>query len=449
MKDKLCLFIFSLLIFSGTAQSQPLQKIYTFAGNGYAGFGGDGNNASGATLWGPRDVAIDGAGNVYISDFFNNRVRKVNAGGLITTIAGNGIPGNSGNGSIGTSAEIVPRGLAVAPNGDLYISSAASAVIRKVNSLGIITAFAGTGAQGYFGNGGQAANAKFNTPSGICFDNNGNLYVADQGNHVVRKITTAGIITTIAGNNTMGYSGDGFPATSAQLDSPYAVVVDGKGNVYIDDYANDVIRVVDTAKNIHTFAGKFRVYTNTGDGGPATDATLNEPRGLAVDAAGNVYIADAANNVIRKVDLTGNINAVAGNGTFGFGGDLGFALGANLFNPYGIAVDAQGSIYISDANNERIRKTFFTTIGVGNVNAPNEISVYPNPINNFVTVSGLSVSDNVSIYDVAGRKVSETKEVKTAGLQTFFVADLLAGVYFVSVTDEAGNSKAVIRLVKE
>ena len=451
MKSKFPVFIFSLLFFSYAAHSQLIQKIYTYAGSGTSGFFGDGANASGAEMTGPIDVALDGAGSLYISDHLNYRVRKVNAGGLITTIAGNGSIGNSGNGSIGTSARIVPRGVAVDPSNNLFISDDANCVIRKVNSTGIISQVAGSGIAGFFGDNGPATAAWFSAPSGITFDTHGNMYIADMGNHVIRKINTAGIISTVAGNHVKGSSGDGGQATAASLDSPYAVAVDRYGNIFIDDYGNNVIRRVDHATDtISTYAGVLHTHGYAGDNGAASLAWLDQPRGLAVDTMGNLYISDAKNNVVREVATNTIITTVVGNGTYGYGGDLGPVLGANLFNPYGLLVDAHGSIYIADANNERVRKTYYATLGVNNIGNPSEgIAVYPNPASYEINVTGLAANDKVCIYDMLGRQVAGVWEVTTSVSQTFGIGSLVPGMYLVKVWDEAGSNKSITRLVKE
>lgn len=450
MRSKFSFLLFSLVMVCCAARAQPPQRIYTYAGNGFSGFSGDGSNASGASLWAPIDVIVDAAANVYVSDHLNYRVRKINAGGLITTIAGNGSFGSNGNGSIGTSATIVPRCLALDKIGNLYISDDASNVIRKVDNLGIIHAFAGNSLAGYAGDGQQASAARFLAPSGIAIDKNGNMFVADMGNHVVRKISAAGIVSTVVGNHLMGFSGNDGPATAASLDSPYAVAVDRWGALYISDYGNNVVRKVDTDNVIRAFAGKHGVYGYAGDNALDTAALLNGPRGLAVDSLGNVFIADANNNVVRKVNYaTGIISTVAGNGTYGFGGDLGYAVGANLFNPYGLAVDAQGSIYIADANNERIRKTYYPTVSVTNIAGGSSIGVYPNPAFTSVTVTGLAAQDNVALFDVTGRQVTTSFIAASQAPQSFSISSLEAGLYLIRVTDANGAAKANIRLIKE
>jgi sugar lactone lactonase YvrE len=448
MKYKFSVFILSLLILSAAANAQ-LREIVTIAGNGATGYGGDGFSAPGGTLSGPLGVAVDYLGNVYIEDFYNNRVRKVNTAGIITTYVGNGLTGNSGDGSIASNAELIPSGLAVDKLGNLYISDEDYEVIRKVNSIGIISTVVGNGAYGYAGDGGNAMSASFRNPGGIAIDNEGDLFIADVSNHVVRKVNSMGTITTIAGiAGTGGFGGNGGLATAATLDSPSAVAVDKKGNVYITDFGNNVIRKIDTAKKISTYAGSVaRGYY--GDGGAATLAQLNAPRGIAVDTFGNLYIADGNNNVIRMVDTAQNITTVVGDGTQGFSGDLGNALSANLFNPYAVAVDVYGTIYIADANNQRVRKAFFPSLAVHNVAPKVALVTYPNPFTTSVTVSALAKSDNVVVCDLAGRQVTQVWTIDHDGEQTFAIGELAPGMYMLQVLDVAGNKKSIVKLVKE
>ncbi len=418
---------------------------------GTGGYFGDGYTSTDALLHGPEAVAVDKAGNVYIVDHHNARVRKVfKSTGIIVTFAGNGTGGNNGDGSAATSAEIDPTGVAADMRGNVFISDANFGVVRKVNKLGIISRYAGVGTYGYSGNGGPATSAKLAAPSGLCTDAASNLYICDAANHVIRKVDTFGVITTVAGNDTAGYSGDGSLAIHASLDSPYAVAVDRLGNVYIADHNNNVIRMVDAATGIiGTIAGTAGVYGYTGDNGPATAATLNSPCGIAVDTSYNVFISDADNNVIRKIDnMTGVISTTIGNGFAGFGGDLGDPLGANLYHPYGIANDTFGTIYIADASNQRVRKVYNTTVGVHEVANNAGIEVYPNPIANEINVSGLSSNDKVQVYDLLGKAVSAVWAVTTNGSQTFTVGNLAAGVYVLQVTDSEGNKKATIKLAK-
>jgi len=451
MKFTFSLCFITLLVVSFSADAQ-LQRINTIAGNGVAGFSGDGHAAGNAALFGPLGVAVDSAGNVFIEDFYNKRVRRVSAATtIITTIAGNGVEGYTGDNSYGASAEINPSGVAVDRNGNVFITDASHGVVRKVNTLGIITTVAGNGSWGYSGDGGSATNARLTECTGMTFDNLGNLYIADAGNNVVRKVDTAGIITTVAGNDTAGYSGDGSAATAAKLDSPVSVATDNNGNLYISDFGNNVIRKVDDTGAITTYAGNHALLPGFGgDHGPATAARLNYAQGIATDYYGNLYIADADNNVIRKVDTTGVITTAIGNGTAGFGGDLGYVNGANLFNPYGITVDYHGNIYIADANNERVRETYYASEGVTNTtqNAA-VIGAHPNPFTGLVNVSGLAKSDKVAVYDVVGKQASDIFTATEDGTNTFNIDALDAGVYILRAWDADGNAKATIKLVKE
>jgi sugar lactone lactonase YvrE len=338
--------------------------ITTFAGTGEGGFSGDGGPATSAHLNYPKGMAVDGQGNVYIADTRNLRVRKVSLDGRITTIAGNGRYGSSGDGGPATSAQLYyPVWLAVDGQGNVYIADARDedliTHVRKVSPGGTITTFAGTGARGFSGDGGPATSAQLESPGGLAVDRKGNVYIADGSR--VRKVDPGGTITTFAGTGRWGFSGDGGPATSAQLKSPKGVAVDGKGNVYIADSNNLRVRKVDPGGTITTFAGTgSRGFS--GDGGPATSAQLNYPWGLAVDGKGNVYIADGSSRV-RKVSVGGTITTFAGTGIRGSSGDGGLATSAQLNYPSGLAVDRQGNVYIADAYNHRVRK-------VGDVSAP-------------------------------------------------------------------------------
>ncbi len=225
----------------------------------------------------------------------------------------------------------------------------------------IITTVAGNGIGSYSGDGGQATAANLNTPSGVAFDAAGNLYIADVNNNRIRKVTTAGAISTVAGNGTGGYSGDGGQATNAELNNPRGVACDATGNLYIADFENNRIRKVTTVGVISTVAGNG-TGGYSGDGGQATVAELNQPIGVTLDTAGNLYIADTYNNRIRIVTTAGVISTVAGNGTGGYSGDGGQATATELYTPAGITFDAAGNLYIGDVENNRIRKV--TTVGV-------------------------------------------------------------------------------------
>ncbi len=282
------------------------------------------------------------------------------AQGVITTVAGNGSNSSTGDGGAALSASFHPNGLTIDSQGNIYIADLAKSVIRKVNTAGIITTVAGigNGSTVFNGDGGQATGATIylgSNHNGIAVDRNGNLYIADPGHHRVRKVDTSGIITTVAGIAKLGFSGDGGPATLASLWSPSGVAVDNAGNLYIADSSNARIRKVDGNGIITTVAGNG-AFASTGDGGQATAAALFLPMSVVTDNAGNLYITDQNAYNVRKVDATGIITTLAGSGAFGFAGDGGPAAKAEFAGPYSAAADNFGNVYIADFGNRRVRK---------------------------------------------------------------------------------------------
>ena len=339
----------------------------TIAGLGVGDYSGDGGPATKVKLGHPENLAVDGTGNVYIQDF--SRIRKVDTSGIIDTIAGGREKGVGGDGgpAAGTFLD-QPRGVAVDATGNIYIAEWGRHRIRKVDTLGVIHTIAGSGESGFSGDGGPATSAMLAFPLGVAVDAVGNVYIADALNHRIRRIDILGVIETIAGsgdgvseeNFTGDYGGDSGPATGALLARPGDIAVDDMGNVYIADAFNHRIRKVDASGIIDTIAGTGERGFG-GDGGPATSALLAFPQGVATDGAGNLYIADAGNNRIRKVDSTGTITTIAGTGGIGFdgrgfGGDGGSATSALLASPGGVALDSAGNLYIADTGNHRIRK---------------------------------------------------------------------------------------------
>jgi hypothetical protein len=337
----------------------PNNIITTVAGGGQ-NYPGNGGAATNASLSYPSGVAVDASGNLFIADSDNDVIRKVDANGIISTVAGNGNWGYSGDGGAATNASLYyPSGVAVDASGDLFIADTYNSVIRKVDTNGIISTVAGNGNWGYSGDGGAATNASLSLdwPSGVAVDASGNLFIADSDNDRIREVNTNGIISTVAGNGNWGYSGDGGAATNASLRYPSGVAVDASGNLFIADYYNSVIRKVSTNGIISTMAGNGS-GGYSGDGGAATNASLRYPSGVALDASGNLFIADSYNDRIREVNTNGIIITVAGNGNWGYSGDGGAATNASLslYEPSGVAVDASGDLFIADSGNSRIRE---------------------------------------------------------------------------------------------
>jgi uncharacterized protein (TIGR03437 family) len=329
--------------------------ISTVAGDGgQGGFSGDGGLATQALLANPQGVAVDKSGNLYIVDRGNQRIRMVNASsGIISTIAGSSTTGYSGDGGPAAQATFnLPSSIAIDASGNLYIADTNNWAIRRISTSGIITTVAGNGQYGYGGDNGQATKAKLAGPTGVAVDASGNLYIADSGNERIRYVNSSGVIATIAGTGVAGFSGDGSAATAARFSNPVAVALDASGNVYVADLDNNRIRRFALGGTVTTFAG---TTNSVGDGGPSTQARV-EPWAVAVDSAGNLYIADRSEQRVRKVTPAGTIATVAGTGQTGYGGDNGPATAAVLSTPNDVAVDRSGNLYIADAGNNRIRR---------------------------------------------------------------------------------------------
>ena len=326
----------------------------TVAGNGVRGFKGDGGPATAAAFYSPSAVAFDILGNMYVADTQNNRIRKVTPAGLISSIAGNGTLGFGGDGGAATAASLSgPYGLAIDAFSNIYIADTQNNRIRRVTSGGTISTFAGNGTAGFSGDGGSSISASLNFPRSIAIDVSGNVFIADTGNRRIRKITPGGIISTVAGNGNEGFSGDGGAATRASLGVTYGVAIDASSNIYIADSGNHRIRKVTSGGVISTVAGNGTVGFS-GDGGPATAASLS-PVGVTISASGNIYIPDSENNRIWRVTPVGIISIVAGNGIVGLSGDGGPATATSLSYPIAVAFDSTNSIYIADSYNNRIR----------------------------------------------------------------------------------------------
>jgi gliding motility-associated-like protein len=343
MKQGLLLFSFLAVIFQCDLSAQI---ITTVAGNGTYGYSGNGGPATAAQLAFPFDVATDNSGNIYIGDDQNMVIRKVNSAGIVSDFAGNHIDGYAGDGGPAIAANLShPTIIGVDIAGNVYLSDQLGREIRKVDLAGNITSLTGNLPPGYSGDGGPVGLAQFRQIGGLACDVAGNLYISDIGNNVIRKVDAAGIITTIAGNGTPGFSGDGGPAISAQLGGPYSVIFDNAGNMYIPDAGNSRIRKVTPAGIISTYAGNG-TFGYSGDGGLATAASFDHPWDLAIDPAGYIFVSDGGNNVVRKITPAGIISTCAGTGVSGYSGDGGAATAAEMMDICGIACDNAGNVYI-------------------------------------------------------------------------------------------------------
>ena len=340
-----------------TISGDGISIITTIAGNGTLGFYGDGSTASSAELNSPQSVAVDNSGNIYITDAGNNRIRKIDTSGIINTIAGNGTAGWSGDGGAATAASLfTPNSIAIDHLGNIYFTDGGNNVIRKINNSGIISTIGGDNYSGFSGDGGPATAAEIANPVGIKVDNIGNIYFCDLNNNRIRKIDTSGIISTIAGTGTAGYNGDDTAAVGAELNTPTGLGIDGAGDIYIADGGNNRVRMVNTSGIISTVAGNG-ISGYGGEGLVATATELYTPCAVEVDTIGNIYITmGGAGCRIRKVNTLGVITTIAGNGTPGWSGDGGAATVAEINWAWGLAVDQSENVYIADNYNSRVRK---------------------------------------------------------------------------------------------
>jgi uncharacterized repeat protein (TIGR01451 family) len=387
---------------SGRVRKIDASQIVTTLVGGYLG---DGNPAMLAAFHQPKSVDFDANGNMYIVDNFNFRVRKVDTAGVITTIAGNGFNGDGGDGGPATAASIEAgaNGVAVDSAGNVLIADYNNCAIRKVNTSGIITTAIGTlGFCGYSGDGGPASAAVLNGPIDPTFDASGNLFFVDGDNCAVRKVNTAGIINTVAGNGTCGFSGDGGPATSATFNALTGIALDAAGNLYLADAGNDRVRKVNTSGIVNTIAGNG-TEDFSGDGGPATSAALFTPSDVEVNAAGIIYISDTNNERIRMIDTAGIITTLAGTGECCFSGDGGPAINARMTIPFGLGLDARSNLYFTDDNIYRIRKiTFDADISITKEASPSPVTrnshlTYTITVTNDgpADATGVTISDSV------------------------------------------------------
>lgn len=403
--------------------------ITTVAGSGTPGSDGDGGPAAFALLNTPEGVAVDSAGNLYIADTFNNRIRKVTGDGSIDTIAGTGRPGTTGdNGPAANATMFFPSDVEVGTTGVVYIADLGSSRIRMVDLAGNMSTIAGGTAETVLSDGDPGISVRLNGPTGLAVDSAGNVYFVEgsigsgsgltSGDFRVWKLGTDGFLNVIAGDGQESYSGDGGPAAIAQVNAPAGMAVDSKGNVYFADTDNNRIRMISRNGTVTTVAG-FGEAGYAGDGERATAALLNHPMGVAVDAYGDIFIADTGNSRIRQIDVTGTITTVAGNGNAGLFGDGGDALHAAIHAPRSVAVDPAGNLYIADTLDNRIR--IVTTDGIINTFAGKgkgfggDGGAAVDALFNFPSSVALDGSGNVYVADQGNSRV---RKISTSGTIT-------------------------------
>ncbi len=431
------------------------QTITTFAGTGTAGNSGYGNPATTANIAAPSTGTFDKSGNFFfISTSGSDRLSKVDVSGTISLIAG-GIAGSGGFSGDGGSASAAtfnkPQAVAIDRKGNLYIADAYNNRIRKIDiSTNVISTFAGNGGTGLVGDGGPATSANVYNPLDVCFDKKGNLYIAEAQHYRIRKVDTNGIISTFAGiGGAFGFSGDGGPATTALLSEVWGICADNQDNLYLADFGNGRVRKVSTAGIISTIAGKGGSMVQCGDGGPATAACVS-PERIAIDNFGNLYVTSYISNRVRIITSLGIINTFAGTGVGGYNGDNGSATAAQLNYPSGLAIDSCGNLYIADLENARIRKVYFEHCDYLKVESTraesNEISIYPNPAIDQLHIDNISENTSCVILNPVGSKIFFYTLSECNNLLS--IKSLPSGVYFLELKSESGE-RTVTRVVKE
>ena len=411
------------------------QIITTIAGTGVPGYTGDNGPAINANLHQPSGVILDKKGNLFFGDFGNSVIRKIDTFGIITTIAGTGSTGYNGDSIPATDAKLYgPWSIAIDDTGSIFVADYGNNRIRKIDTFGIITTVAGTGFPGYNGDSIYATTAQLNGPYGITLDVFGNIYTADFGNHRIRMVDTAGIITTVAGTGVAGTDGDGGSAVLATVYNPYGIISDPSGNIFFSDEMNCRIRKFNPhAGGIITTVAGNDTCGYMGDNVPATATTLDGPFGVTLDSIGNLYIGDEGNSRIRKVDTAGIITTIAGNGTGGFGGDNGNPLLAELHNPINAVVGRNGNIYIADNGNDRVRFIRYN-VWVNNINGvAGGIIIYPNPCNGtFSLLISSTISEPVQIVitNLLGEQVCDINA--TSNLSMPIQLNVSPGLYFIT-----------------
>jgi len=456
--------LLSVLIVASACTLSNGQTITTFAGTGAIGFFGDGGQATAAKFHFPMTARTDKAGNLYIVDYGNKRIRKIAPNGLISEIAGNGSGTHSGDGGPATSAGIgFPESVALDSIGNIYIGEnqamayyqdttgysypVAQSWVRKINTSGIITTIAGTGLfHPFSGAGGPATAATFQSVNDVVPDNQGNLYIADGNAMAVWKVNASGILTLFAGWNIYGNSGDGGPATAASFEFPSALLSDGNGNLLIADVSANTIRKVNSLGIVSTLCGNG-TPGYFGDGGPATAGEVSGPQGLAMDKNGNIFIADNGNNVIRVITASGAINTFAGTGITGNNGDGGPATDADFTAITGVAADSAGNIYVVDYKNENIRIiTPYSSAGIiSPAGSLANIQLFPNPAADEINIALTGRNKTIiDIKDMEGREIQQLESNNNTVIN-LSLAGYAPGMYIAHI--QTGHEVAVLRFV--
>lgn len=432
-----------LLLFLFFAFALESQIIYNIAGSGFIGNGGDGGLAINASFNMPVGIAYDSAGSFYISDITCSCVRKVNSSGIINTVAGTpGFGGYSGDGGPATSAKLIsPNGLAIDASGNVYIAD--GNVIRKINNSGIIATIAGAGTS--TADGISANTASLSLITDVAVDNSNNLFLVDGSR--IRKIDQLGIISTVAGTGNAGFSGDGGLATQAQLYGPEAIAIDGAGNLFIADGNAHCVRKVNSSGIISTIAGVGGLSGYSGDGGAASSAKLNFPTGIAIDASNNIYISDN-DRVIRKVDSFGIISTIAGTIVVaGYNGSGIPASTASLNFPRKLVTDMMGNLAFCDRDNHRVRIICNTSClqSINEYDLENDLTIYPNPvINSFWIKASIKYCGKYSIINSVGEEILNGTIYENKYVD---VSNLVDGVYMLYL--ENGRNKSTFKFIKQ
>ncbi len=412
--------LIALLCFVTTKLCPQSYTISNVAGLRTIGYSGDGGPATNAHLYNPIAVFADNSGTIYISDWANSRLRIVTSTGIISTIAGNGVFGFSGDGGSATLAELNgPMGIFTDASGNIYLADVGNERIRKINSSGIINTIAGNGTYGFSGDGGLATLAAFEDPAGVCGDESGNIFVADEFNYRVRKINSSGIISTIGGCGARGYAGDGGPATQAEFYYPSGVAADNMGNIFVADESNNCVRQINSSGVISTIAGNG-VAGFAGDGEPAFLSELSNPAGVTTDNKGNIYIADGFNSRIRKINNTGVISTIAGDGIAGYTGIGGAAALTALYNPVSIAADTSGNFYLANEFSNYVQKLTPSADAF----TPALVTIFPNPTPGIfsIKISNFQATLHLQLYTILGERISSfdlDKEVTLLNLSSY------------------------------